>query len=171
VTRLLVQPSAGRQCRRIRTGGTHPLERENPGRWCDKQTTRAAKMIGKETAMPKDGQLIGPADIAPGTAPCGSLRDVIEPFAFVALLVIPLLAFFAALSLPATVTIPAGAGLALSLFIPMLCGLSVLMKHNRSRRRRESVMQMDQVGATQYFQIHVCKSQPALSSRLGFRYL
>jgi hypothetical protein len=96
-------------------------------------------------AMPKDGQVIGPDDPALASGPAGNMqlpaeRNAIEPLAIVALVTIPLLAFWAVVTLPATETIPAGGGLILALFIPVLCALSVVMKYNRSIRREQGAL-------------------------------
>jgi hypothetical protein len=87
--------------------------------------------------MPNDGTIIEPRDAGWASGRGGSSLmptgpDAIGPLTVAALVLVPSLALAAVVSLPVKLTIPAAGGLALALFIPVLCVLSVVMKHNKS---------------------------------------
>jgi hypothetical protein len=123
--------------------------------------------------MPEDGRIIGPrdADYASGRdkfslMPSGS--NAIDPLAVVAVILISLFALSAILTLPAKLTVPAGGGLALALFIPVLCALSVVMKHNKSVQREQGARQIDELRYTQYFQIYKRHPLPSIIRQTCF---
>jgi hypothetical protein len=109
--------------------------------------------------MPEDGQIIGRRNMefSPGRDPLPPMladNNIIDPAAAAALVLVPLIALAAVVALPAKLTLPAGGLLALALFIPVLCILSVVKKHNKSKRREQGARQTDELRFTQYFQIY-----------------
>jgi hypothetical protein len=123
--------------------------------------------------MPEDGRIIGPrgagfVSVQDGSPLMPIGRNAIEPLAVVAVILIALLALSAIIALPAKLTIPAGGGLALALFIPVLCGLSVVMKHNKSLQREQGARQIDELRYTQYFQIYDRHPLPSIIRQTCF---
>jgi hypothetical protein len=123
--------------------------------------------------MPDDGTIIESRDAGwtsgrGGSSPMPTGRDAIEPWAVAALVLVPLLALAAVVSLPAEWTIPAGGGLALALFIPVLCALSVVMKHNKSVLREQGARRIDELRFTQYFQIYDQHPLPSIIRQTWF---
>jgi hypothetical protein len=123
--------------------------------------------------MPEDGKTIEPLEpglvSGPDDRPLMSIgRGAIEPFALATLVLIPLLALLAIVVLPSNWTIPAGGGLALACFIPVLCALSVLMKHKKSALRERGARQTDELRYTQYFQIYDRHPLPSIIRQTWF---
>lgn len=121
--------------------------------------------------MPDDGRIIATRDAASRDAGPASGRDVFpltSPGRNVALALIPLAALSAVVALPAELTVPAGGGLALALFIPVLCAISVVMKHDKSIRREQGARQVDDLRDTQYFQIYDRHPLPSIVQQAWF---
>ncbi len=109
--------------------------------------------------MPDDGKIIGPEDTVLASSSDRDSSDPggvppIGPFTIKAVVATALLAVLAVVILSPKQTIPAGGSIALALFIPVLCALSVVMKHNRSEGRKKAARKTDKLGLTQYFQIY-----------------